>query len=303
MRRPAKSIDSPPTHPPKLKSWKASLNLNQQPKFPIGEAAAMANSSGSNIIYTLRKAVVICSLFAVVAVADVGGERHCPPSSCGHLRNISYPFRLRGDPRQCVATPRPWYDLSCSSSGKATIQINTRKYYVSSINYTAEDFLAIDATMLDDDVTSSCSIPPADNHPPYIDWPPDWWMISTDSYGFINLQTAWENVWACFVNCSKPIISDTAMLRYRPIACLPANNSFVYLNMDGGCIVGELQPSCRYLAMIPFDGRHISYYSLRSASYTDIVGYIRKGFRVRFPYHLSFQRGMSTTQCLNDSVT
>ncbi|KAK3124594.1 hypothetical protein QOZ80_7BG0588970 [Eleusine coracana subsp. coracana] len=159
---------------------------------------------------------------------------------------------------------------------------------------------------MQDDVNNSCPLPRADDHPdpPYFNWPLHLWEIPTDSYGFVNLDTSLDRVWACFVNCSKQIIADTdAKLRYKPVACLPANNSFVYLNRFDGCILGELQPSCRYLAMIPFDSQHISDYSgLQNASYTDIVGFIRKGFRVLFPYQLSFQRGMSTTQCLNDSM-
>ncbi|KAF0899015.1 hypothetical protein E2562_012706 [Oryza meyeriana var. granulata] len=131
----------------------------------------MASSISTTITYTLQKALVIFSLLAAVA-ADVGGggqnQQQCAPSSCGHLGNISYPFRLQGDSRQCVATPRPWYDLSCSG-GKATILINTRTYYVSSINYTDLSFLVIDATM-QDDTNSSCPLPRSD-HPPNTDWP------------------------------------------------------------------------------------------------------------------------------------
>ncbi|KAF0899013.1 hypothetical protein E2562_012704 [Oryza meyeriana var. granulata] len=132
----------------------------------------MASSISTAISYTLQKALVISSLLGVVA-ADVGGggqnQQQCAPSSCGHLGNISYPFRLQGDSRQCVATPRPWYDLSCNS-GKATIRINKRTYY------------------------------------------------------------------------------------------------------------------------------------LQNASYTDIIGFIRMGFRVRFPIDLSYHKGMSTTECLNNSM-
>uniref|UniRef100_A0A0D9UW37 Protein kinase domain-containing protein n=1 Tax=Leersia perrieri TaxID=77586 RepID=A0A0D9UW37_9ORYZ len=266
------------------------------------------------VTYTLQKAIVISTLLGVVAAADVGGGgqqnynllQKCPPFSCGDLHNISYPFRLQGDTRDCGIGPLPWYDLSCSSSGKATIQINTRTYYVSSINYTDLSFFVIDANLQDDDTNSSCLLPRSD-HPPYTEWPFSPWDHPTDSYGFLDLATySYRSAWACFVNCSGPI-ADTTMPWYRPVSCLPANNYFVYLHndmLDDGCMLGELQPSCRYLSMIPFDTQHISDYSqLQNASYTDIVGFIKKGFRVRFPLDYNFlNHNISTKECLENSV-
>uniref|UniRef100_A0A0E0FFE5 Protein kinase domain-containing protein n=1 Tax=Oryza nivara TaxID=4536 RepID=A0A0E0FFE5_ORYNI len=249
-----------------------------------------------------KKALLVSSLLAIVATDAAGAgqnPQYCPPSSCGHLRNISYPFRLQGDSRQCVATPRPWYNLSYSS-GKATIHINTGTYYVTSIDYTGEVFSVVDATLQDDDTNgTSCPLPRSD-HLPYIDsWPPYLGERSTDSYGFVDLATA-SDTWACFVNCSRAI-TDT-MPWYRPVTCLLPNNSFVFVS-SSKCAVRELQPSCRYLAMIPFDDWHISDNSLQlqNASYTDIIGFIRKGFYVHFPYHPYQRVRMSATKCLKDS--
>ncbi|EEC69825.1 hypothetical protein OsI_00145 [Oryza sativa Indica Group] len=201
----------------------------------------------------MAKSLLLSSLLAVVAAEVVGtglNPQYCPPSSCGHLGNISYPFRLQGDSRDCVATPRPWYNLSCSN-GRAAIQINKGTYYVTSINYTGEEFWVVDATLQDDDTNgSSCPLPLSD-HLPYTK---NYWRLysgetSTDSYGAIDLYTV-SHSWACFVNCFRAITD--IMPRYRPVTCLLPNNSFVFVSFDD-CAVGELQPSCRYLAMIPFD--------------------------------------------------
>ncbi|EAY73855.1 hypothetical protein OsI_01733 [Oryza sativa Indica Group] len=67
----------------------------------------------------LQKALLFSSLLALVAAANVVGAGHCPPSSCGDLGNISYPFRLQGYSCQCVSTPRPWYNISCSNAAMA----------------------------------------------------------------------------------------------------------------------------------------------------------------------------------------
>ncbi|EAZ10315.1 hypothetical protein OsJ_00151 [Oryza sativa Japonica Group] len=248
----------------------------------------------------MAKSLLVSSLLAVVAAVVVGAgpnPQYCPPSSCGHLGNISYPFRLQGDSRDCVATPRPWYNLSCSS-GRAAIQINTGTYYVSSINYTGEVFSVVDATLQDDDTNSSCPLPRSD-HLPFPDWYRDY--RPADSYGFFDLATA-SGTWACFVNCSRAITD--IMPWYKPVTCLLPNNSFVFVSFVN-CAVGELQPSCRYLAMIPFESRHISDNSsqLQNASYTDIIGFIRKGFSVRFPYRPDQYQSprMSARECLKDS--
>uniref|UniRef100_A0A0D9Y2H5 Protein kinase domain-containing protein n=1 Tax=Oryza glumipatula TaxID=40148 RepID=A0A0D9Y2H5_9ORYZ len=253
------------------------------------------------LYYFLQKALLVSSLLAIVATDAAGAgqnPQYCPPSSCGHLRNISYPFRLQGDSRDCVATPRPWYNLSCSS-GKATIHINTGTYYVTSINYTGEVFSVVDATLQDDDTNgSSCPLPRSD-HLPYTK---NYWRLysgetSTDSYGAIDLYTV-SHSWACFVNCFRAITD--IMPRYRPVTCLLPNNSFVFVSFDD-CAVGELQPSCRYLAMIPFDGWHISDSQLQNASYTDIIGFIRKGVSVSFPIGPYQSNHISVTECLKGS--
>ncbi|KAF2948096.1 rust resistance kinase Lr10 [Oryza sativa Japonica Group] len=270
---------------------------------------AMAKSNASRAsatrrkFYFLQKSLLVSSLLAVVAadVVGAGPNQQCFPSSCGDLGNISYPFRLASDSRPCVGTLRPWYNLSCSS-GRATIQINTRTYYVTSINYTGEIFSVVDATLQDDDTNgTSCPLPRSD-HLPYIDyWPPYLGESSTDSYGFVYLATA-SDTWACFVNCSRAR-TDT-MPWYRPVTCLLPNNSFVFVSFDD-CAVGELQPSCRYLAMIPVDRWNLPDNSsqLQNASYTDIIGFIRKGFSVRFPYRPDQYQSprMSARECLKDS--
>ncbi|KAL5226652.1 hypothetical protein ABZP36_014917 [Zizania latifolia] len=253
----------------------------------------MANSTAIHpmvITYTMLKALTMCCMLAVVA----GQNQKCSPFSCGDLHNISYPFRLQGDSRDCGVGPRPWYNLSCSS-GKATIRINTGTYYVTSIDYTDESFWVVDANL--QDTNSSCPLPRSDQHPYTV------WDSPIDSYGFLNYITASDSYWACFVNCSRAV---TDIKWYKPITCLNANNSFVYKSYSSaGCGVGDLQPSCRYMAMIPFS-RYIGYDSLPyyNASYTDIIGFIRKGFRVLFPLGQPrvFTNPMNTRRCLNNSM-
>ncbi|KAL5227572.1 hypothetical protein ABZP36_015837 [Zizania latifolia] len=202
------------------------------------QEASMANSTAIRM-YTLLKALTICFMLAVVA----GQNQQCSPSSCGDLHNISYPFRLQGDSRDCGVGPRPWYDLSCSS-GKATIQINTGKYYVTSLNYTDESFWVVDANL--HDTNSSCPLPRSDQRP-YTEWD-----FPIDSYGFLDYRTADDSKWAYFVNCSRAV---TDFKWYKPVNCLTGDNLFAFISPMYGAM-GDLPLSCRYMAMIPFDARY-----------------------------------------------
>ena len=55
----------------------------------------------------------------------------CPPSSCGSIRNISYPFRLKDEPENCGD---PGYELVCENN-RTTIYLNSKKFIVQSITY------------------------------------------------------------------------------------------------------------------------------------------------------------------------
>ncbi|XP_058724642.1 LEAF RUST 10 DISEASE-RESISTANCE LOCUS RECEPTOR-LIKE PROTEIN KINASE-like 2.1 isoform X2 [Vicia villosa] len=55
----------------------------------------------------------------------------CPPSSCGKISIISYPFRLKHDPSHCGDSR---YQLSCENN-VTTLHLYSAKYHVESINY------------------------------------------------------------------------------------------------------------------------------------------------------------------------
>ncbi|XP_003569125.1 rust resistance kinase Lr10 isoform X1 [Brachypodium distachyon] len=241
------------------------------------------------------QALTAFSLLAIF-VADVkGGDDVCPPFSCGHLQDISYPFRRQGDPVECGVKE---YELICSSSGKATIQINTGTYYVTAINNGSKYFSVMDANF---HTSSSCPLPM---------WKPFncyRYNSKTDSYVF-NLCVE-EFYIACFANCSRAITNNSV---YKPVDCLSANNSHVYvLVSELGCSVHELEPYCGYLAMSPlsFGDNHSSdWLQPQNTSYEDITQLIRKGFVVGFPGETTtrpWRRGVCVTinRCLNNSIS
>jgi hypothetical protein len=119
-----------------------------------------------------------------------------------------------------------------------------------------------------------------------------------DSDGFEYFYT--RAPWAWFVNCSQAIGNDSS---YKPVACLSAKNSHVYVQADSypPDKIGYLPPSCQSLNTIPIGAeRHKSNLELRDASYDDIMEFIRMGFEVEFPKYL---RHPSTSELINKCVS
>jgi hypothetical protein len=69
-------------------------------------------------------------------------QDHCPPSSCGSIRNISYPFRLMSDSKNCGDQR---YSLSCENNQTLVLYLYDRRYYVRQINYTDYSILVVDS--------------------------------------------------------------------------------------------------------------------------------------------------------------
>lgn len=229
------------------------------------------------------QAFTVLSLLAAL-VAYVKGADGCPHFSCGHLKNLSDPFRQQGDPPGCGSE---YYKLECSDS-QAIIRLGNAAYDVTGVNYTDSSFWAV-ATIFD--TNSSCPLPASISYP--------WGKYDSDgSY------LEFEGHWACFANCSQAITDNS---RYKPVACLSANNSFVYVWSSyryHDCEMEYLERSCGYLAMAPFGRSSISDKQVLNASYEDIMHFVRKGFAVSFPSYPSKRTSASTLikECLSNST-
>lgn len=203
--------------------------------------------------------LLIIFVVLTVLVGDVQGRHPCHPFSCGHLRNVSHPFRRRDDPHRCGVQS---YELVCTES-KARIQINTGTYFVTEINYTDSSFWVVDANL---DMNSSCPLPRSDQFP--------YFNGVQGSHERRELAPGETVIRASLVNCSR---AQTPY--YSPVACLSSKNSFVYLLIDS-VYVENLEPSCGYLAMFLLGGRG-NYYDF--SHYADFLKYLRGGFSVQFP--------------------
>ncbi|KDP42830.1 hypothetical protein JCGZ_23772 [Jatropha curcas] len=75
----------------------------------------------------------LVSLFLLLQPCKSKSEKNdlCAPSSCGNLQNITYPFRLQTDPKNCGSHR---YTLICQKN-TTILYLYSGKYYVQAINY------------------------------------------------------------------------------------------------------------------------------------------------------------------------
>ena len=72
-------------------------------------------------------------------------NHHCH-SSCGDELDISYPFRLKSDPKGCGLG---WFELACKNN-RTILQIHSGIYYVEEINYDSSWIRVVDSGLQKD---------------------------------------------------------------------------------------------------------------------------------------------------------
>lgn len=224
-------------------------------------------------------------LFVVVSLVldHVEGRHHeCPSFSCGHLKDVSAPFRRAADPPGCGSKS---LELVCSDTN-ATILIDNATYHVNEIDYDYRRFWVVDANI----AGSTCPLPR--------------WNYLLDQYKrkvsghrieFELAPAAYNH--AYFVRCSREV-KDNGI--YRPVTCASSNYSFIYVllssDSDNAGYIESLEPSCGYLAMTPLGDWSTTV--PRNASYEDVKKFMREGFAIRFIYGAG-----SINECLMDSIS
>ncbi|KAM1706160.1 hypothetical protein ACFX2K_028342 [Malus domestica] len=89
--------------------------------------------------------------------ADNSSAKSCT-SSCGHIHNISHPFRLNDDPKYCGDVR---FTLSCESNITVLDLPSSGKYYVQAINYNNKTIRLLDPGLDNNNCSSmSQNIPP-----------------------------------------------------------------------------------------------------------------------------------------------
>ncbi|KAM1049007.1 hypothetical protein ACFX2C_028155 [Malus domestica] len=210
--------------------------------------------------------------------ADNSSAKSCT-SSCGHIHNISHPFRLNDDPKHCGNV---MYTLSCESNVTVLDLPSSGKYHVQEINYNNKTIRLLDPG-LDNNNCSSMS----QNIPP-----------TTEDINSPHSLTYYINSLSIYyLKCSNPSNSslyvDTAPCLNNTSSSSSSSHPKTYSYvMVGGYVadsfrdVWELDEGCSVEWMSLAAG-HVEDYS--NFSYKDIHNALMYGFELYFedPYNES----------------
>lgn len=226
---------------------------------------------------------------------DATNKHHCPPSSCGNLRNISHPFRLTTDPRNCGDSR---YELSCENNF-TTIRINCRKakayylafeqhkFYVHGINYNNYTIRIADPNFQKE----NCSSIPA-------------YSLTTDTFwrtqGFEEVMrfkpirkqeyvTHQLTETIIFLTCEKPV-KNFHLHNYMDRSCTNVNYSalsdqskrrYSYVIVGGNTSFSDLEETCRIDQVSQISTRSRGLKNLKkTTSYRDIHDELINGFEL-----------------------
>ncbi|KAG6700631.1 hypothetical protein I3842_08G121500 [Carya illinoinensis] len=203
------------------------------------------------ICLSLSLLITIVLVLILVPPASIQKNNHhyCPPSSCGNIPNISYPFRLTSDPPKCGDQR---YELSCDDNNHTLLYLHGSKYYVSQINYDNYTIRIVDAGIREDNYSF---IPRYFLNRHNLSWPDSDLYPYLTPYDFRRLQLSEVVV---IVKCEKPISWDSSFHSYTTsTSCSNINNrsgsssnsslsqyskQYIYLNL--GANVMNVEESC-----------------------------------------------------------
>jgi hypothetical protein len=90
----------------------------------------------------LTALIVVVVVVLLHQTCNTSAEDHyCSPSSCGSILNISYPFQLTSDPKNCGDKR---YELSCENNQTLVLHLYHGRYYVRQINYNNNTIRVVD---------------------------------------------------------------------------------------------------------------------------------------------------------------
>ncbi|CAA2978444.1 rust resistance kinase Lr10-like [Olea europaea subsp. europaea] len=172
----------------------------------------------------------ISIVFLILVFSASYCEADCPPTSCGSITNISYPFRLRGDPKNCGHSS---YELACENN-RTILYLSTGRFFVQTISYNNFSIRLLDPGL----EKTSCASFPINN------LPSDSSLASDDSEPYYILE--YNPI--IYIHCEAPGKSP-----YYVDTCICSKNislqKYSYLLVGVGVSVAGLEDSCRIDAM------------------------------------------------------
>ncbi|XP_035548838.1 rust resistance kinase Lr10-like isoform X2 [Juglans regia] len=237
---------------------------------------------------------IVLVLILVPPASSLKNNHHyCPPSSCGNIPNISYPFRLKDDPPNCGDQR---YELSCDDNNHTLLSLyDGSKYYVSQINYNNYTIRIVDAGIQEDNYSF---IPRyfLNSYSFSISSLPDWDQYLEYGSGdhFFESRTLSEVV--AIVNCGKPVSWASSLIHWDTTStnCSNINKGYgssshsslsqyskryIYLIVGYGANVMDVEESCT-IEQISLTSRPGLIYDDPNISCTDIRNVFSYGFEI-----------------------
>ncbi|PIN08506.1 Serine/threonine protein kinase [Handroanthus impetiginosus] len=166
---------------------------------------------------------------------------YCSPSACGHISNISYPFRLRDDPQHCGNSR---YELSCENNTTTILYFGPQKYHVQAINYDNYTIRLTDPAVKDD----TCSFP-QQSLAPYNFSCGDPYRIKSPIIEFPYEITRSITFMSCPSRVSNPLLLETTQCFDRHSGFDIENRSYTYLKF-GHLNAAYVMDMCRIDLMV-----------------------------------------------------
>lgn len=163
------------------------------------------------------------------------GNNLCSPSSCGKIQNISYPFRLINDAKNCGDES---YALSCENN-ITVLYLYFGKYIVETINYNNQTIRIVDPNIQ----KGNCSSLPSYSLANYnFTWNDPFVLTQWDQKTY---EKVFDTESIAFMSCENPVKSP----RYIDTSSctdgsLFGSKRFSYVVVNGSSSVSDMADSC-----------------------------------------------------------
>ncbi|EXC31505.1 putative receptor-like protein kinase [Morus notabilis] len=174
-------------------------------------------------------------LFNSNCKAQDNGNNLCSSSSCGKIQRISYPFRLKADPKNCGDKS---YVLSCENN-ITVLNLYSGKYIVESINYNNETIRIVDPNIQ----KGNCSSLPSYSLSYYnFSWNDPYALTQLDRKTYNQVL---DTKSIAFMSCENPVKSplyiDTSSCTN---GALSQSKRHTYVVVNGSSSVSDMVDSC-----------------------------------------------------------
>ncbi|CAL0318902.1 unnamed protein product [Lupinus luteus] len=215
---------------------------------------------------------VITTLLLFQQTSTSNDPKLCPPSSCGKIHNISYPFRLKTDPNTCGDTR---YELECHNN-MTSLTLYSGKYYVQDIDYKNYTIHVSDAGVIED---STCSFIPS-------------YFLYRESFGYninpgINPFRLDATMRISYFNCSNIVTDDDRYVNVNTTGCGSGGHIYVVLDesFKRDFSVMDIKIGCQLKVSTPANWEYEKNKNKnKNVSYDEIHNMLVYGFRLSWKY-------------------